>query len=140
MMPVRDAGDLKDPKIAAKFDEDGDGKADLAGCVPGWGCERVIEHHLTEYGLRDTVTHNQGEYNAIIADTISRYKNGKPILYYTWTPYFVSGSLVPGKDISNGSTCPIHPCRTAPKQTLSSTDGTSAPRSTILALLFATTS
>ena len=96
---VKNLGDLKDPKIAAKFDEDGDGKADLAGCVPGWGCERVIEHQLTEYGLRDTVTHNQGEYNAIIADTIARAKGGKPVLYYTWTPYWVSGALVPGKDV-----------------------------------------
>ena len=96
---MKNLGDLKDPAIAAKFDADGDGKADLAGCVPGWGCERVIEHQLTEYGLRDTVTHNQGEYNAIIADTIARHANGKPILYYTWTPYWVSGALVPGKDV-----------------------------------------
>lgn len=96
---VKNLGDLKDPKIAAKFDGDGDGKADLAGCVPGWGCERVIEHQLTEYGLRDTVTHNQGEYNAIIADTIARQKNGEPVLYYTWTPYWVSGALVPGRDV-----------------------------------------
>jgi glycine betaine/proline transport system substrate-binding protein len=96
---VKSLGDLKDPTIAAKFDGDGDGKADLAGCVPGWGCERVIEHQLTEYGLRDTVTHNQGEYNAIIADTIARFKNGEPVLYYTWTPYWVSGALVPGKDV-----------------------------------------
>jgi glycine betaine/proline transport system substrate-binding protein len=96
---VHDLSQLKDPKVAALFDSDGDGKADLAGCIPGWGCERVIEHQLTEYKLRDTVTHNQGEYNAIIADTIARYKNGKPILYYTWTPYWVSGALVPGKDV-----------------------------------------
>lgn len=96
---VKNLGDLKDPKIAARFDEDGDGKADLAGCVPGWGCERVIEHQLTEFGLRDTVTHNQGEYNAIIANTIARQKSGKPVLYYTWTPYFVSGAMVPGKDV-----------------------------------------
>lgn len=96
---VKNLGDLKDPAIAAKFDGDGDGKADLAGCVPGWGCERVIEHQLTEYGLRDTISHNQGEYNAIIADTIARLKNGKPVLYYTWTPYWVSGALVPGKDV-----------------------------------------
>ena len=96
---VKNLGDLKDPAIAAKFDADGDGKADLAGCVPGWGCERVIEHELTEYGLRDTVTHNQGEYNAIIADTIARAKNGDPVLYYTWTPYWVSGALIPGKDV-----------------------------------------
>jgi glycine betaine/proline transport system substrate-binding protein len=96
---VTNLGDLKDPAVAAKFDTDGDGKADLAGCVPGWGCERVIEHELTEYGLRDTVTHNQGEYNAIIADTIARAKNGDPVLYYTWTPYWVSGALIPGKDV-----------------------------------------
>src|SRR5262245_26387840 len=37
---VKNLGDLKDPAVAKKFDADGDGKADLAGCVPGWGCER----------------------------------------------------------------------------------------------------
>ncbi len=89
---------LKDPKIAKLFDVNGNGKADLAGCNPGWGCEKVIEHHLDAYGLRDTVEHNQGSYSAIIADTITRYKQGDPILYYTWTPYWVSGVLVPGKD------------------------------------------
>ncbi|MCP8895130.1 glycine betaine/L-proline ABC transporter substrate-binding protein ProX [Shinella daejeonensis] len=96
---VKNLGDFKDPEVARKFDADGDGKADLAGCVPGWGCERVIEHALTEYGLRDTITHNQGEYNAIIADTIARVANGEPVLYFTWTPYWVSGALVPGKDV-----------------------------------------
>lgn len=96
---VQNLGDLKDPAIAAKFDGNGDGTADLAGCVPGWGCERVIEHQLTEFGLRETVTHNQGEYNALMADTIARNANGQPILYYTWTPYWVSGALVPGKDV-----------------------------------------
>jgi glycine betaine/proline transport system substrate-binding protein len=96
---IKNLGDLKDPAVAAKFDANGDGKADLAGCVPGWGCERVIEHQLTEFGLRDTITHNQGEYNAIIADTIARHANGNPVLYYTWTPYWVSGALVPGRDV-----------------------------------------
>ena len=90
---------FKDPKIAKLFDADGDGKADLAGCTPGWGCEKVIEHHLDAYGLRDTVTHNQGSYSAIIADTIARYRQGEPIFYYTWTPYWVSGVLVPGEDV-----------------------------------------
>ena len=90
---------LKDPKLAKLFDTNGDGKADLAGCNPGWGCEKVIEHHLDAYGLRDTVTHRQGSYAAIIADTIARYKQGQPIFYYTWTPYWVSGVLVPNKDV-----------------------------------------
>jgi len=96
---VTNIGDFTDPAVAARFDADGDGKADLAGCIPGWGCERVIEHHLTEYGLRDTVAHNQGAYQAIIADAMARHANGEPILYYTWTPYWVSGAMVPGKDV-----------------------------------------
>jgi len=29
---------LKDPKLAKLFDTNGDGKADLTGCTPGWGC------------------------------------------------------------------------------------------------------
>ncbi len=90
---------LKDPKLAQIFDIDDDGKADLTGCNPGWGCERVIEHHLDAYGLRDRINHNQGSYFALIADTIARYKAGKPILYYTWSPQWVGGVLVPGKDV-----------------------------------------
>ncbi|MCF8481243.1 MAG: glycine betaine/L-proline ABC transporter substrate-binding protein ProX [Rhodospirillum sp.] len=97
---IKSIDQLKDPKIAALFDVNDDGKADLSGCNPGWGCEKVIEHHLDAYGLRDTVTHNQGSYSAIIADTITRYEQGEPILYYTWTPYWVSGVLVPGKDVT----------------------------------------
>ncbi|SJN55302.1 Glycine betaine-binding periplasmic protein precursor [Vibrio ruber DSM 16370] len=90
---------LKDPKLAKLFDTNDDGKADLTGCNPGWGCESVIEHQFDAYGLRQTVTHNQGKYSALIADTIARYHKGQPILYYTWTPYWVSGVLVPGKDV-----------------------------------------
>lgn len=97
---ITNLGQLKDPEIAKLFDADGDGKADLTGCTPGWGCEKVIEYQLDEFGLRDTVTHNQGSYSAIIANTIAQYKQGKPILYYTWTPYWVSGVLVPGKDVT----------------------------------------
>ncbi len=89
---------FQDPEIAALFDTSGDGRADLTGCNPGWGCELVIEHHIPEYGLDETVNHNQGSYFALIADTISRYEAGEPIFYYTWTPLWVSGVLVPGED------------------------------------------
>ena len=64
---VKNLGDLKKSEVAKTFDHDGDGKADLAGCPPGWGCERVIEHHMGEFDMRETVTHNQGDYNAVIA-------------------------------------------------------------------------
>ncbi len=70
---IKTINDLTDPDLAKLFDANGDGKADLTGCNPGWGCERVIEHHMDAYGLKKTVTHNQGSYFALIADTISRY-------------------------------------------------------------------
>ena len=72
---------LRDPTLARLFDHDGDGKADLTGCNPGWGCEAMIENHMDAYKLRDTVQHVQGSYSALIADTIGRYKRGEPILY-----------------------------------------------------------
>ncbi|KGT90072.1 glycine betaine/L-proline ABC transporter substrate-binding protein ProX [Erwinia sp. S63] len=90
---------LKDPKIAKLFDSNGDGKADMTGCTPGWGCEAVINHQNKAYGLADTVTANMGNYSAMVADTLARYKQGKPILYYTWTPYWLSDVLKPGKDV-----------------------------------------
>lgn len=96
---ITNLGDLEEPEIAARFDSDGDGLADLAGCLPGWGCERVIEHQLSEYDLRDTITHNQGAYATIIADTVARHTDGKPVIYYTWTPFWVSGVLIPGEDV-----------------------------------------
>ena len=96
---IRSIDQLKDPAIAKLFDTNGDGKADLTGCNPGWGCEAVINHHLQAYGLSNSVTHQQGSYAALMADTITRHKEGKPILYYTWTPFWVSGVLQPGTDV-----------------------------------------
>ncbi|CAG9295095.1 glycine betaine/L-proline ABC transporter substrate-binding protein ProX [Celerinatantimonas diazotrophica] len=90
---------LKDPKLAKLFDQNGDGKADLTSCDPGWACSDIINYQLKQYGLSKTVESNSGNYAAIIANTIARYKQGKPILYYAWTPYWVSGVLVPGKDV-----------------------------------------
>jgi glycine betaine/proline transport system substrate-binding protein len=89
---------LQDPEIAALFDTDGDGKANLTGCNPGWGCELVIEHHLDAYDLRDTVEHDQGQYSALIADTITRYEQDEPVLFFTWTPLWLAGVLEPDTD------------------------------------------
>ena len=96
---ITNLAQLKDPKIAKIFDSDGDGKANLTGCNSGWGCQLVISHHLKAYGLQDTVEQDQGSYSALIANTITRYKQGKPVLYYTWTPYWMSVVLEPGKDV-----------------------------------------
>ncbi|MEM1169449.1 MAG: glycine betaine/L-proline ABC transporter substrate-binding protein ProX [Cyanobacteria bacterium P01_H01_bin.35] len=90
---------LKDPEIAKLFDSDGDGKANLVGCNPGWSCELVINHHIKAYGLEDTVEHNQGQYEILLADAMTRYNQGKPIIYYAYNPHWISTVLKPGEDV-----------------------------------------
>ncbi|WP_300652518.1 glycine betaine/L-proline ABC transporter substrate-binding protein ProX [Pseudomonas sp.] len=91
--------DLKKPEIAKLFDTNADGKADLTGCNPGWGCELVIDHHMKAYDLEKSVSHNRGSYFALMADTIARYQQGESILYFTWVPQWIAGVLVEGKDV-----------------------------------------
>jgi len=90
---------MKDPAIAALFDTDGDGKANMTGCNPGWGCEKVIEHHLDAYELRDHINNDKGEYFALMADTIERFKADEPIFYSTWAPNWIMGTLQEGRDV-----------------------------------------
>ncbi len=97
---IKTLDQLKDPELAKLFDIDNNGKADLYGCETGWGCERVIEHQLDAYELRDTVEHRQGGYFATIPDAIERIRGGQPTLYYTWTPLWLSGVLRPGHEVT----------------------------------------
>lgn len=90
---------MKQPEIKALFDTDGDGMANLTGCNPGWGCEKVVEHHLDAYDLRDDINHDKGAYFALMADTIERYKAGQPIFYTTWAPNWIMGTLKEGEDV-----------------------------------------
>ncbi|MDY6805260.1 MAG: glycine betaine/L-proline ABC transporter substrate-binding protein ProX [Cyanobacteriota bacterium] len=90
---------LKNPEIAKLFDSDGDGKANLTGCNPGWSCELAIEHHLDSYELRDTVEHDRGEYTALLANTIARYQQGEPVLYYAFLPHWIGSVLKPEEDV-----------------------------------------
>ena len=90
---------LKDPKLAKLFDSDGDGKANLAGCNPGFACELMIDHHLKVYGLEKTVKHDKGEIELLKADIIARYQQGKPVLYYSWNLSWLTSVLQTGKDV-----------------------------------------
>ena len=95
---ITNLGDLADPAVAGLFDHDGDGRADLVGCEVGWSCAATIDHHLSAYGLTGTVEHVQGDYSPLITETLARHRAGQPVLYYTWTPNWTVGVMVPGRD------------------------------------------
>jgi len=95
---ITNLGDLADAAVAGLFDHDGDGLADLVGCEVGWSCAATIDHHLSAYGLTGTVEHVQGDYSPLITETLARHRAGQPVLYYTWTPNWTVGVMVPGRD------------------------------------------
>ena len=90
---------FKDPEIRKLFDMDGDGRANLTACNPGWGCEAVINHHLKEYGMEENIQQDKGQYFALMANTVARYKEGKPIFFYAWTPAWMLATLKPDVDV-----------------------------------------
>ncbi len=98
-LSITSLDDFKRDDVKAAFDRDGDGKADLVACPPGWGCELVIEHHMNSYELNDHVNLIKAGYPAAMADAVASYESGSPILFYTWTPNWTVNELVPGEDV-----------------------------------------
>ena len=94
---IKSIMDIK--KHAKEFDINDDGKADMVACPPGWGCEKIITKHFAELGLGEFINPLKADYSASMADAISRYKNGKSILFYTWTPNWSVGTLKLGEDV-----------------------------------------
>ena len=95
---ITNLGQFKDPKIAKLFDSDGDGKANFVAPPAGFGVDEVIAHHIEAYGLKNTVEIDQGNYSALMTDVMTRYKQGKPVLYFTWVPSWTNAALKPGQD------------------------------------------
>jgi glycine betaine/proline transport system substrate-binding protein len=91
--------DFKKPEVKEAFDANGDGKANLVACPPGWGCETKISKDLDDLNLRDHINPIKAGYSSSMADALGRYKQGDPILFYTWTPNWTVGLLTPGEDV-----------------------------------------
>lgn len=98
-MDIDSIDDFQRDDVKAAFDRNGDGKADMVACPPGWGCELTIEHQMNAYELNDHINLIKAGYPAAMADAVAAYSTGKPILIYTWTPNWTVNELVPGEDV-----------------------------------------
>ncbi len=122
-----DIGD--NPAIAALFDLDGDGKADLLGCDHTWGCRTIINDTIAANGWRDTIEQVSGGHATQFSDSVNRHRQGQPILQYVWSPASFTAQLVPGEDVIwlsldnplptrdgvaniSSEQCPGQPCKT----------------------------
>lgn len=91
--------DLLRDEVRDAFDHDGDGLADLYGCDEGWGCNLQIDAHLDQLAWGASVEQIVGDYDVLMADAQDRITAGEPVLFYTWTPNWTTGVLVPGDDV-----------------------------------------
>ncbi len=80
------------------WDYNGDGRADIAGCDDGWGCQAVIAQTLTLNGFDETIEQISGSYDDLWAEQLEHLANGDPVLAYTWTPSSYITQLVPGQN------------------------------------------
>jgi glycine betaine/proline transport system substrate-binding protein len=96
---IQSLDDFKRDEVKKAFDANDDGKADLVACPPGWGCEKVITHHMQVYELEDHINAIKAGYSASMADALARYNAEEPVFFYTWTPNWTVNRLVPGKDV-----------------------------------------
>jgi glycine betaine/proline transport system substrate-binding protein len=96
---IKSLDDFRRPEVKEAFDSNGDGKADLVACPPGWGCEKVITHHFEVYDLDPHINPIKASYSASIADALANYRNGGPAFFYTWTPNWTVNKFTPGEDV-----------------------------------------
>lgn len=96
---IQSLEDFKRPEVMEAFDANGDGKADMVACPPGWGCEKIIAHHMEVYEMDDYVNLVKASYSASMAEALARYQNGDPVFFYTWAPNWTIFKFKPGEDV-----------------------------------------
>lgn len=96
---IKSLDDFKRDEVKKAFDSNRDGKADLTACPPGWGCEKVITHHMDVYDLSEHINPIKASYEAGMASAIAGYKDGDPLFFYTWAPNWTIFKLKPGEDV-----------------------------------------
>ncbi|MBU2513328.1 glycine betaine/L-proline ABC transporter substrate-binding protein ProX [bacterium] len=96
---IKSLDDFRRPEVKKAFDKNSDGKADLIACPPGWGCEKVITHHMKVYDLNEHINPIKASYSASVAEGLAQYNAGEPVFFYTWAPNWTIFKLKPGKDV-----------------------------------------
>lgn len=86
-------------EVRNAFDHTGDGRAELYGCPPGWGCHEGINAMMEKFDLEDYINHVDAGYSANFSEVLSRIDAGEPALYYTWGPSAWLLELTPGEDV-----------------------------------------
>jgi glycine betaine/proline transport system substrate-binding protein len=84
---VKDISDLADPKKAAVFDTDGDGKGEMWIGALGWSSTSIEKIRAKSYGYDKTMTLLQMPEDMAMAAVDAAAASGQPMAFYCYTPH-----------------------------------------------------
>lgn len=87
-----------DAELAALFDLDGNGKADIFGCPEDWTCDNVIDEMIALNGWANLEQTKLG-YAGMVEASLARVEAGEPAIQYTWSPSGYLARFVPGDNV-----------------------------------------
>lgn len=86
---VRAVADLAKPKIAARFDSDGDGKGEIWIGAPTWSSTEIEKIRAHSYGYDQTMTLLEMPEDVAMAAVDAASALGRPIVFYCYGPHHV---------------------------------------------------
>jgi glycine betaine/proline transport system substrate-binding protein len=87
-----------DPALAALFDTDGDGSANIYGCQLGLECDNIMNSMIAFSGW-DKIEQDIGNYDAMFASALEDVNRGQSMILYMWAPTTYSEQMVPGQNV-----------------------------------------
>jgi glycine betaine/proline transport system substrate-binding protein len=86
---IKDISDLADPKKAAVFDTDGDGKGEMWIGALGWSSTSIEKIRAKSYGYDKTMTLLQMPEDMAMAAVDAASATGQPIVFYCYSPHHI---------------------------------------------------
>ena len=84
---IKDISDLADPKKAAIFDTDGDGKGEMWIGALNWSSTSIEKIRAKSYGYANTMTLLQMPEDMAMAAVDAAAATGQPIVFYCYSPH-----------------------------------------------------
>lgn len=84
---IVDLKELRDPEMAKKFDQDGDGKGDVWIGAEGWGSTPIERIRARSYGYDDTMTLKAMDETVALAEVDKAVEQSKDIVFFCYTPH-----------------------------------------------------
>lgn len=89
--------DLEDPAVAARFDSDGDGKAEMWVGPRGWASTDILLDWISRNPnlLVEGETYSETIFKAVLSDNVRRGADRRPLLFYSYQPDWIHEEYLP---------------------------------------------